>query len=191
MQRSGSLLRRLASRPSALPVLAHRRCSSGLTDQRELDLLRQVSRLETRVGELQAQLPDRVPPAKRRAYDAFFRDGRSTAAIARDRDVKAATVRNYVADAVAAGLAYDWARLEDEIGARVCSAIDAALDDGKASSDIRRDVPGADYWAIKVVATHRARTRPPTPPRLSAAQSPVSSLTDDSAAVSEFRLFFV
>ena len=43
MQRcmSGSL-RRLASRPSALPVLAHRRCFSGMTDQRELELLRQV-----------------------------------------------------------------------------------------------------------------------------------------------------
>ena len=63
-------MRRLAiSRPSALPVLAHRRCSSGMTDQRELELLRQVSRLENRVGELQAQLPARVPPAKITNWD--------------------------------------------------------------------------------------------------------------------------
>jgi len=64
---ASGLLRRLSSRSPALPLRrTQQRCFSDVTSasQREFELLRQVSRLESRVSELQAQLPPRVQPTK-------------------------------------------------------------------------------------------------------------------------------
>ena len=131
---------------------------------------------------------DKVAPAKRRAYDAYFADGRSARAIASDRDIKVTTVLNYIADAVAAGLAYDWARLAEEIGAPR-AGIASALEAGTPQGEVRREVAGAEYWMIKVVATHHARlaAAAPPPPPPDEPDAPPPPPPD----ISEFRLFFL
>ncbi|KAH8054571.1 hypothetical protein JL721_10455 [Aureococcus anophagefferens] len=138
----------------------------------------------------------RVQPAKQRAYDAYFVDGRSARAIAEERGVKETTVYNYVADAMHAGLAYDWARVEDDVGVDRAGRILAALAEYGHHGAVKKAVDDSEYWMIRLCQVHadRVAVGPADSIAASSRTSP-SDLTplrdDDAPTVSEFRLFFI
>ena len=138
----------------------------------------------------------RVQPAKQRAYDAYFADGRSARAIAEERGVKVTTVYNYVADAMHAGLAYDWARVEDEVGVDRAGRILAALAEYGHHGAVKKAVDDSEYWMIRLCQVHADRVAVgPADSIAASSRTSLSDLTplrdDDAPTVSEFRLFFI
>ena len=64
---------------------------------------------------------------------------------------------NYLSEAVDRGLAYDWARFEEDLGGpHVFAAIRAALAAGRSRSDVRK-VLDVEWWQISLVQAHTTR----------------------------------
>ena len=98
-----------------------------------------------------------VQPAKQAAYDDYFLFGKAAEAIAADKSIKIGTVYNYLSEAVDRGLAYDWARFEEDLGGpHVFAAIKAALAAGRSRSDVRK-VLDVEWWQISLVQAHTTR----------------------------------
>ena len=98
-----------------------------------------------------------VQPAKQAAYDDYFLFGKAAEAIASDKSIKIGTVYNYLSEAVDRGLAYDWARFEEDLGGpHVFAAIKAALAAGRSRSDVRK-VLDVEWWQISLVQAHTTR----------------------------------
>ena len=98
-----------------------------------------------------------VQPAKQAAYDDYFLFGKTAEAIAADKSIKVGTVYNYLSEAVDRGLAYDWARFEEDLGGpHVFAAIKAALAAGRSRSDVRK-VLDVEWWQISLVQAHTTR----------------------------------
>ena len=96
-----------------------------------------------------------VQPAKQAAYDDYFLFGKTAEAIAADKSIKIGTVYNYLSEAVDRGLAYDWARFEEDLGGpHVFAAIKAALAAGRSRSDVRK-VLDVEWWQISLVQAPR------------------------------------
>jgi len=98
-----------------------------------------------------------VQPAKQAAYDDYFLFGKAAEVIASEKSIKVTTVYNYLSDAVNKGLAYDWARFEEDLGGpHVFAAIQAALAAGRSRSDVKK-ILEVEWWQISMVQAHTTR----------------------------------
>merc|ERR1712008_3010 len=111
--------------------------------------------------------PAELPPTKRSVYRLFYENGLSADSIAELRGIQVGTVLGYLADAVAAGHAYDLADFSLSLADR--EAIAAALtvssvEGGRAGlKAVKEALPAhIDYWAIRLVEAHLARARSST-----------------------------
>jgi len=125
--------------------------------------------------------PAELPPTKRSVYRLFYENGLSADSIAELRGIQVGTVLGYLADAVAAGHAYDMADFDLSLADReaIAAALTASSAEGGRSSlkAVKEVLPShIDYWAIRIVEAHLARTR------LSTKESDTSSATPVSTA---------
>lgn len=105
-----------------------------------------------------------LPPAKRLCHRLFCENGLTVDSIAELRGVQTGTVRSYLADAIAAGHAYDLADFELSADDRTAitkafAAIPSEAGHWGSLKALKEALPDhIEYWAIKVMQAHLART---------------------------------
>jgi len=107
--------------------------------------------------------PSDLPPAKRCVYRLFFENGLAADSIAELRGIQTSTVLGYLADAIAAGYAYDLADFEladadREAIVKALSALPQTEMPRSSLKAVKEALPEhIDYWAIRLVQAHLAR----------------------------------
>ena len=183
----------LAPRADAASLLAATRANAATPLPESSRASKAASTAEMASPAMIAALPcvTRLPPAKQRVFEAFFQGQLSVEAIAKQRSVRETTIVNYLADALKAGLEYDWTPLEAFVGASNARLISATLLDHPSAYAAKRNLPDTvDFGMIFLVKTHEDRLRQAArPPDATAAEQ--DEPDPKPGEISDTKIYFV